>query len=502
MKFIKYITLNVIGFIAFASCSDDYFDTDYTRYLDSETASELAATDPDALQGYLNGIWAFMVQYNVQNAASGSHDDFSYMSVLHATDMMSEDMTMFAFSWFGYDYDFDNRVFSYRRTRVNWLTMYTLIAKANELISFFPEDPTSADSKGVLGQALAIRGLAYYYLVQLYQNPVNADGTPNLSAKGVPMVYSAVDGLTEEETTQRLSRNTVADVYEQIESDLTKSVELLEAGYVRPSKIFVDAPVANGLLARYYLLSQQWEKAAAAANKAHSGYSIMGQAGLHDGFMDITNQEWLWGFDHNSETQTTYASFFSHVSNLAPGYSGLLYTGRGIDAQLYSQIPDTDYRKDLFNDAAGDASQPTSGARQPYAILKFGSDGNWTMDYMYMRAAEMVLIEAEALAHLNRNAEAATVLKKLMANRDPAWSASTVTVEDVYLQRRIELIGEGFSYFDLKRLNKGIDRNYSGTNHLTGYRLVVPAQDVRWTYQIPLAEIQENRQITEDDQNP
>ena len=106
---------------------------------------------------------------------------------------------------------------------------------------------------------------------------------------------------------------------------------------------------------------------------------------------------------------------------------------------------------------------------------------------MYMRAAEMVLIEAEAYAHLNQGSKAAEVLKVLMNKRQPSWNKATVTVEDVYLQRRIELWGEGFSFYDLKRLNKDIK---------------VDAHDVRWIYQIPLSEIQENKLINAEDQNP
>ena len=104
-----------------------------------------------------------------------------------------------------------------------------------------------------------------------------------------------------------------------------------------------------------------------------------------------------------------------------------------------------------------------------------------------MRAAEMVLIEAEALARQGKNAEAATVMAELMKNRQPSWNAASVNVNDVLLQRRIELWGEGFSYFDLKRNNKGIDRNYEGSNHLAGHLYTIPAFDVRWTYQIPRA---------------
>jgi hypothetical protein len=83
-----------------------------------------------------------------------------------------------------------------------------------------------------------------------------------------------------------------------------------------------------------------------------------------------------------------------------------------------------------------------------------------------------------------------------MANRDSGWAKTSVTVEDVFLQRRIELWGEGFGYFDLKRLNKDVDRTYSGSNHRT--QIVVPAGDVKWVYQIPTAEIQENPLITEN----
>ena len=89
-----------------------------------------------------------------------------------------------------------------------------------------------------------------------------------------------------------------------------------------------------------------------------------------------------------------------------------------------------------------------------------------------------------------------------MANRQPDWNETLVNVDDVLLQRRIELWGEGFSYFDLKRNNLGIDRNYEGNNHLAGCKLKVPAHDVLWTYQIPLSEIQENSLIGEEDQNP
>ena len=492
MKVLKYMSMGLLA-LALGSCGSGYLDTEYTRHLDSEAAGKAAGRNPDV---FLNGMWAWQVEY------SDAHDYFGLMSVLLAKDVMSEDIALGGFHWFGYDYDFDNRMATYRRTRKDWLMFYTDIAKANEIISLYPDGASTPDEKGLLGQALAIRGMSYTYLIQIFQTYMNQDGTINRDASGVPLILTTADGYTADELDALKGRNTVGAVLDQAEKDLTASIEQLGAGYKRPSKNYIDQSVAYGLLARYYLLTQKWSEAAAAAKSARAGYAQRDNAGLHDGFMTLNGSDVMWGFAHTAETQTTYASYFSHISNLTPGYAGLSYCPKLIDARLYSQIADDDYRKSLFNGANGDASQPTAGAKLPYANLKFGNTGDWTMHYIYMRAAEMVLIEAEALARQGQNAQAATVLGELMANRQPSWSAASVTVDDVLLQRRIELWGEGFSYFDLKRNNKGIDRNYDGSNHLAGYLHTIPAFDVRWTYQIPQTEMQENSHIQESEQNP
>ena len=499
MKFTKYIAASMIALAGLTSCSDSFLETEYTDYLDSEAAGEAAAKNPDV---FLNGMWSWMVTYS--QTGSGAHDDFGYMGSLHATDMMSGDIVMASSHWFNYDYQMDNHQEAYRRTRCHWLNFYTMIAKSNEIISLYPDGGDTVDKKGLLGQALAIRGLSYLHLIQLYQFASNEDGTVNASAPGVPLILTEADGYTAEEITALSGRNTVGDIMAQIEKDLIAAVENLEAGYKRPNKNYIDASVANGILARYYLLANKWQEAANAASKARQGYSLMpaNASGLYDGFVTVNNVEWMWGFAHTTETQTTYASFFSMISNIAPGYAGIGYAPRLIDARLYSMIPDADLRKAWFNGPEGDATQPTSAAQMPYASVKFGHVDDWTDNYMYMRAAEMVLIEAEAYAHMGDGAKAAQALKVLMDVRQPGWNKASVTVDDIHLQRRIELWGEGFAYYDLKRLNKGTDRAYEGNNHLAGYDIVVPARDKRWYYQIPLSEIQENDLINEEDQNP
>lgn len=502
MKAIKNIVAGLATVLALSSCGGDFLDTDYKRYLGQDEVGAIAADDPTA---FLNGIWSWMVNYDPLDYGpdEGIDDTWGYMSILHVADLNSSDMLMSNIHWFNYDYQMDNRMSPWRRPLSHWTILYGMVDRANTLISLYPNGPQNDAEKVVAGQAKAVRGLAYLMLIQLFQNPIDADGNIAEDRAGVPIIYTAADGKTAAEMDEAKGRNTVKDVLAFIEKDLTDAVSYLtNADYARLSKNNIDANVANGLLARYYLLTQQWDKAASAANTARQGYKPMSLDALHDGFLDIKNAEWMWGFEHNAETTTLYASFFSHVSNLESGYAGLGFAPRCIDAMLYSQIPDDDERKTLFNGPDGDESQPTAAAQLPYANLKFGSDGELTEDYVYMRAAEMYLIEAEALVRQGDKAKAATVLGELMANRQPSWEKKSVTLNDILLQRRIELWGEGFAFFDLKRTNRGFVRNYEGTNHVAGaYTFDLEPQDPAWTYQIPDAEIQENTHISNKDQN-
>ena len=495
MKISKYIAASLVALMGFNSCSSGYLDTDYTRYLGEKEAADAAASNPDV---FLNGIWSKMVEFEGEEE---EHERYGYLSWLMYLQVMGEDMSHEnGQTNYNYDYQLDYREENWNRTSLIWGGFYSLIDKANAIISLYPNGGSTVNEKGLLGQALAIRGMAYTYLIQVYQDYMNDDGTIKEDAPGVPVYFVAADGKTDEEIEAVKGRNTVGYVLEQAGKDLERAVELLDAGYERPSKNYIDVQVANGLLARYYLLTRQWEKAANAANAARQGYEIMGKEDLYAGFNDINNEEWMWGFKHTTETQTSYASFFSWMDSSAPGYGGL-WGAVTIDKKLYDQIPESDYRKNLFTGPDGDDTR-TRNAKKPYANVKFISKANWLSDYLYMRASEMVLIEAEAYAQLNQGGKAAEVLKVLMSKRQPNWNEASVTVEDVYLQRRIELWGEGFTFFDLKRLNKGIDRNYEGNNYPAGFKLTVPAHSVLWTYQIPLREIQENFNISEEEQNP
>lgn len=106
---------------------------------------------------------------------------------------------------------------------------------------------------------------------------------------------------------------------------------------------------------------------------------------------------------------------------------------------------------------------------------------------------------------------AAQVLFDLTTARNPSYVKSTATgqalVDEILLHRRIELWGEGFRFYDLKRTNSALDRVGSTTipattsNHITSVALTmsIPAGDKRWQWLFPRSEINANPAI---EQNP
>lgn len=509
MNILKNIFLPLSVFLLCVSCSDKYFDVDMTDYMSGDKAAAMVEKDPEYLSSYVQGLYSFLVSHNAGNTGGREHDDFGMLSCLMIGDWMAGDIVLHGMSSWGVDdYKFDYRNANYKRPYQFWSTFYTLINNSNTIIDFFQPgvDPVNVSARGYLGQAYTLRALAYLYLLMFFQDPTDESGAFNYDAKGVPIVYASRDNKSIEIISARQGRSTVGAVCEHIEENLNEALKLLD-GYTRPGKIMIDKQVACGIASRYYIWTQQWEKVIPLANEARRGYTLMNESRLHAGFMDIEDAEVMWGFNHTSETQTTYASFFSQMSSDCTGYAGLDQMGKMIDKNLYENIPNSDYRKSLFNGPnGGELSKVNPSAvasSKAYANRKFGYDSQWLQDYIYMRAAEMYLMEAEAYARLDKIAEAQKVMKELMAQRDPAWN-KTATVDEILLQRRIELWGEGFSFFDKRRTSQGLIRSYPDTNHnievLT--KIVdVPAHHKYWLFQIPERELQENSYIKPEDQN-
>lgn len=203
------------------------------------------------------------------------------------------------------------------------------------------------------------------------------------------------------------------------------------------------------------------------------------------------------GADLNAELTTFVASFFSIFDNTNTGYAegGNI----SIDKRLYDAMSETDVRKEMFLGADGGTYEGTDFS--PYISLKFRdlTSDRVSGDYLYLRSATMYYIEAEALARSGNEQGARDVLFEITNKRDASYVKSTKSgtdlINEIILQKRIELWGEGFAWFDLKRLGQGVLRDYNGTNHPTYGRFNIPTGDNKFLFMIPQAEVDANPDI-------
>lgn len=145
----------------------------------------------------------------------------------------------------------------------------------------------------------------------------------------------------------------------------------------------------------------------------------------------------------------------------------------------------------------------------------------WIGDYLLMRAEEMVLIKAEAECHLKDYSTARTTIKELGKLRDEnyetilarrsdsdTYNSNTnapisTLMEEILLQRRIELWGEAGRIFDLQRLGLGYNRKYDGSNHTeTVQTKNTGVASPLFILPLPQSEIDGNENINADDNNP
>ncbi|HNN31038.1 MAG TPA: RagB/SusD family nutrient uptake outer membrane protein [Chitinophagaceae bacterium] len=179
-----------------------------------------------------------------------------------------------------------------------------------------------------------------------------------------------------------------------------------------------------------------------------------------------------------------------------------------IPKALYDLIPASDARKQVFTAPGTGTANFPDYCQKKHLVPTIGS---WAADYLYMRASEMYLIEAEALARKGgAEAQAQAVLQAMVGLRNPTYNAAAFTgtalINEILLQRRIELWGEGFSLFDIKRTHSGLNRATGAGNHgAPNFNPIVytqPDASPLFLMRIPQRELDNNTAMTAADQNP
>ena len=188
-----------------------------------------------------------------------------------------------------------------------------------------------------------------------------------------------------------------------------------------------------------------------------------------------------------------------------------------ISADLYNKMGANDIRRAWWNPS----EETSTDTRYQQVKFQWSNKSTYEADYIWMRTPEFVLTEAEALCRLGRDAEAQQVLNSFMQNyRDPNYETlkigtglNTITtdylgnslLEEILIQRRIELWGEYGRIFDIRRLKQGFQRTealgWPAAALLTGLKTYNP-ESWDWVMTIPQAEFDANHALTADDQNP
>lgn len=518
--FNKILSASCIA-VALVGCTD--LDTEpMGSTVTSDQKTEVVASNPEMVEASVTAISSMA---SVYMNTTGGHDDFGYGGVMLTLDTKGQDLVSkpIGYNWFAGSLVWSDVTFTSDATYMIWSTMYNQIKAANDVAKLISPDTQDSKLQYYLAQALVTRAFDYFTLAQVYQfNYVGNEDKPC-----VPII---TDTNADEVASNGCPRSTVRATYDLILSDINKAVELLEAtDEVRKDKRYADVNVARALRARIHLTMQNWSEAEADAqyvidNSGATPYSI---ADLQrPRFIDITDNSWLWGILIN-ETDRVVTSgivnFPSHMGSLNYGYASV-GAWKSCNKALYKSIPATDIRKNWFIDENLLSPSLTAEEQEyilrcnkgedpipPYTQVKFAAYNNEVYtstnacDIPLIRIEEMYYILAEAQAMGGDPAKGASTLNSFVQTyRNPSYSfaggSETAVQDEIWHQRRIEFIGEGISWFDIKRLGKGIDRRGGGYDMTTVFNIT--GNDDLMNYLIPQAEIEGNPLLTEADNNP
>ncbi|MGY5848164.1 RagB/SusD family nutrient uptake outer membrane protein [Salegentibacter sp. HM20] len=356
-------------------------------------------------------------------------------------------------------------------TDLIWNEAYEVIANANLIINADLETLEGDLDYGrhIQGQAMAIRALAHFDLLREYGQQHTGSG--NL---GVPIVteYKGEDLFP--------ARNTVDEVKAAVYSDLENAFSMMDTDYDN-TKVYVSKFAAKALESRVAIYFGDWSRALSAAEEVvNSGlYSI------------IPAESYVSSWAGNGGSNVLFELAASQVDNA--GINGLAYMyqinddGSGYGdvvarPQVLNIYENSDVRLGIL-DTEGEFIRNTG---------KYPDNVNFTDNIPLIRFEEVVLNYAEAL--LETGGDALTQLNRIPANRG-ATLYTEASKENILLERRRELIFEGFRFDDMLRTNMSMEA--VGTTGEVMEVISYPSYLFAWA--IPLSEMNANSNMVQND---
>lgn len=310
-------------------------------------------------------------------------------------------------------------------TSIDWNNRYQQIFYANYVLEGLDrldrnEDPANYDR--LKGTALFYRAYAFYQLAQEFCAPF--DKSAANSGDGLPLRLTS-------DLNVHVSRATVKETYERIETDLLEAFSLLsenDSYKTRPVKA-----AASTLLSRVYLTMQQYDKALTCAETA-----------LAANYKLIDFNKLKTSASYPMERFNSEVIFHSQMTQYTPLSSTRLI----MDSTLYRSYASSDLRKALWFKSSG---------------------GNYTFKGSYCGSSqifsglavdECYLTKAECLARNGSIIEALNILNSLLITRYKTGNFTPISAANqqdalavILKERRKELLFRGVRWTDLRRLN-------------------------------------------------
>ncbi|MDR0230193.1 MAG: RagB/SusD family nutrient uptake outer membrane protein [Flavobacteriaceae bacterium] len=513
IKFVKYIALAAV--LTLGACSSDYLDTEAT---DAVNPDKIYKTT-EGLKNAVNGLAKIMVTQHIGSQGFNGEGTIKMYYGEYMGNNFRVDLPGWSNLINGQFYNDVNSKYGY----YPWHYYYMIISNANVIIDRADFAEGSEDAKNYYkAQALGYRAYAYTMLSQLYgQRWKDAQGADR----------SLVLRLRENDPST-MGLSTTKEVLDQVYKDLDQAIVLFE-GMSEKGKstlarkvdenYMIDISVVKAIYARVALVKQDYETAKKYAVEARAKFPLMSNDAYKAGFANPTG-EWIWSSYGASDEQLFFFSYQAFIAYNSSASAVRVYPKR-ISKELFNQIPSSDIRKGMFLDPAkydgqynvdngavilkdGKGQQMDSETRFAWPELKSNALVAAYMQFKikandmpgvghtnHFRSAEMYLIEAEAEHFLGNDAKAASLLEELNKQRDAKYSCNATgeaMFNEIVKYRGIELFGEGFDWFDMKRWKKDIVRKTGkeGGNYPVDLGVTVKAtENSNWTWKTPAREV-------------
>jgi hypothetical protein len=447
MKKNKVILLFSVIALIIASCKkylsvDPPYAQDAENYFQTPDDFDRALTGAyDMLQGSFMSLWIGEIASDNSIAGGESVND---SQGLHQIDNMTHGGV-------------NNELRNIMRWNYTGITRVNYIMENKDNIDF-PE------KQHILAEARFLRAYYYFELVKFFGD--------------IPLIIDERLGIEE---AQQLPRAPKADVYAQIEEDLTFAISILNP--VATQKGRATKGAAQALLGKAYLYQNKYSEAASILDEIRNSglYSLISNYGDLFSVSNENNSETVFDVQYTGLEGGGYGCLICLEGNAAPGFQGIRqYNGPVYGdgnsynlptQELYNAFSPIDPRRGhtILDIEAFIAAQPDPSAIT-YAIGAGGHTGYYNnkyikrqgeiglpdndltspVNYRVIRYADILLMAAEAHFHLGNSSVAQQLVNQVRV-RAGVPGIPVQSLNDIYKERRFELSGEGHRFFDLVR---------------------------------------------------